>query len=66
MPKVAVIGAGINGLTTASAIVEKIQDCHVTIFSDKFSPNTASDLSNGLWYPFHFGTNDSSPNDLVL
>jgi glycine/D-amino acid oxidase-like deaminating enzyme len=51
-PHVAVIGAGIIGLSTAVLAQEKIPGLHVTIISEHFSPHTTGDGSAGLWMPY--------------
>lgn len=51
--KVAVVGAGVIGLTSALAIVENFpNDYEVTIFAEKFTPETTGDGSAGLWFPY--------------
>ena len=45
-----VVGAGVNGLSTGICLLEDGWD--VTICSEKFSPNTTSDIAAALWYPF--------------
>lgn len=50
--RVAVVGAGAIGLSTALHIQDRIRNCDVTIIADKFSPSTTSDGSAGLWTPF--------------
>lgn len=56
MARIAVIGAGIIGLSTA---VEILQDdnikCKVTLIADKFTPNTTSDVAAGVWTPYLAG-----------
>lgn len=53
MSKVAVIGAGVIGLTTAVAIQERLgPTVSVTIFTENVSPNTTGDVSAGLWTPY--------------
>jgi len=57
MLKVAVIGAGVNGVSSAIKILEHYQNekkinVQVTIISDEFTPNTTGDGSAGLWGPF--------------
>ncbi|XP_026749868.2 D-amino-acid oxidase [Galleria mellonella] len=52
MVKIAVIGGGINGFSSAVKIKEKFKDAQVVLFSDEFSPNTTGDGSGGLWYPY--------------
>ncbi|XP_027603661.1 uncharacterized protein LOC114002094 isoform X2 [Pipra filicauda] len=50
-PKVAVVGAGVIGLSTALCIVEACPSCSVTVLSDQFSPNTTSDVAAGMLIP---------------
>lgn len=50
-PKVAVVGAGVVGLSTALCIVETCPSCSVTVLSDQFSPNTTSDVAAGMLIP---------------
>lgn len=53
MSKIAVIGAGVVGLTTAVAVQEKFgSSVSVTIFTENVSPNTTGDVSAGLWTPY--------------
>ncbi|KAJ9583047.1 hypothetical protein L9F63_022612 [Diploptera punctata] len=60
-PRVAVVGAGVSGLSTAVLAQQKIPGLDVTIISDKFSPNTTGDISAGLWFP-HCLQNTTSDN----
>ncbi|XP_075270331.1 D-aspartate oxidase isoform X3 [Opisthocomus hoazin] len=50
-PKVAVVGAGVIGLSTALCIAETCPSCSVTVLSDQFSPNTTSDVAAGILIP---------------
>ncbi|XP_021409490.2 solute carrier family 22 member 16 isoform X1 [Lonchura striata] len=50
-PKVAVVGAGVIGLSTALCITETCPSCSVTVLSDQFSPNTTSDVAAGMLIP---------------
>lgn len=50
--KIAVVGAGAVGLSTALCIQDRIRNCDVNLIADKFSPSTTSDGSAGLWTPF--------------
>ncbi|XP_037027923.1 D-aspartate oxidase [Bradysia coprophila] len=53
--KVAIVGAGVVGLSCAVKIAESVADrrnVDVCVFSDKFSPNTTGDGSAGLWGPY--------------
>jgi glycine/D-amino acid oxidase-like deaminating enzyme len=49
---VAVIGAGIVGLSTAVLAQEAIPGVCVTLISEHFSPDTTGDGSAGLWMPY--------------
>ncbi|XP_026727635.1 D-amino-acid oxidase [Trichoplusia ni] len=60
--KIAVVGAGINGLACAVKIKEKYRDFEVVIISSEFTPNTTGDGSGGLWYPYLTGDN---PHNLL-
>ncbi|KAH8412050.1 hypothetical protein KR222_007947 [Zaprionus bogoriensis] len=64
MPNVAVIGAGVNGVSSAIKILEHYQkakqNVQVTLISDEFTPNTTGDGSAGLWGPFLLGGTDES------
>ncbi|XP_067841134.1 D-aspartate oxidase [Heptranchias perlo] len=51
--RVAVIGAGVVGLSTAVCVAESIPHCSVTVIAEKFSPHTTSDLAAGILSP-HF------------
>ncbi|KAF1396501.1 D-aspartate oxidase, partial [Spheniscus humboldti] len=50
-PKVAVVGAGVIGLSTALCIAETCPSCSVMVLSDQFSPNTTSDIAAGMLIP---------------
>ena len=50
--QIAVIGAGVIGLTSACRILESIPTANITVYAEKFSPNTTSDVSAGLWEPY--------------
>ena len=51
MSKVAVIGAGIIGLSTALNVQKLMPKCSVTIFADKFTSQTTSHGAGGLFRP---------------
>ncbi len=46
---VAVLGAGVVGLTTAYDLLEKGYEVH--IYSDEWSPNLTSNVAAGIWSP---------------
>ncbi|RXN00926.1 D-aspartate oxidase [Acipenser ruthenus] len=48
--RVAVVGAGVVGLSTALCIAECIPKCSVTVLADTFSPDTVSDGAAGFVY----------------
>jgi len=50
--KVTIIGAGVNVLSCAVVIQEKFSEADLTIFAEKFSPETTSDGAAGLLIPF--------------
>ncbi|KAL5016727.1 hypothetical protein ScPMuIL_006316 [Solemya velum] len=49
--KICVVGAGIVGLSSALRIQEACPKADVNLISEKFSPNTTSDVSGGFWGP---------------
>ena len=50
MPHIAVIGAGVIGLSAAIELLRLEYD--VTIYADNVSPNTTSDVAAAIWAPF--------------
>ncbi|CAH0725091.1 unnamed protein product, partial [Brenthis ino] len=62
MVKVAVLGAGVNGLSCAVKIKEKYPYIDVVLISNDFTPNTISDGCGGLWYPYICG---DTPQELL-
>ena len=46
--KVAVIGGGVIGLTTALRAVEQYPGLDITLFSEKLTPDTTADGSAGV------------------
>ena len=49
--KVAIVGAGISGLSTAFVLSEK-QQYDITVFAKEFSPNITSNRAAAFWYPY--------------
>ncbi|XP_008569751.1 PREDICTED: D-aspartate oxidase [Galeopterus variegatus] len=49
--RVAVVGAGVVGLSTAVCVSKLVPRCSVTVISDKFTPNTTSDVAAGMLIP---------------
>lgn len=58
--KVAVVGAGIIGISSALRAIETVPGIEVTLIADKFTPNTTGDGSAGFWNPYLLG--DGSPS----
>ena len=50
--RVAVIGAGVIGLSSAVRIAQEIEGANVTVFADKFDDETTSSGAAGLWEPY--------------
>lgn len=61
--RVAVVGAGVIGVTSAFAVKSSFPSYDVKIFADAFSPDTTGDGSAGLWGPFLLS--DTSPEDIM-
>ena len=59
-PRVAVVGAGVLGLSTANLLLQSSYEPHVTLLSENFSPNTTTDLSAGVAWPAVTGNIGSS------
>ena len=51
MPTIAVIGAGVVGLTTAINIQKLLPSSSITIIADKFTSETTSHGAGGLFRP---------------
>lgn len=62
MTKVAVLGAGVNGLSCAVRIKERYPFIDVVVIAKDFSPNTTGDGSGGLWNPYLCG---NTPQQLL-
>ncbi len=45
-----IVGAGVSGLSSGIRLLESGHDAHIV--SDKFSPETVSDVAAAIWYPF--------------
>lgn len=63
--KIAIIGAGVAGLSCAVKIAEYTKNndkIDVCLLSEKFSPNTTGDGSAGLWSPYLIG--DTAPDKI--
>ncbi|XP_077018766.1 D-aspartate oxidase [Tamandua tetradactyla] len=49
--RIAVVGAGVIGLSTALCISKLVPQCSITVISDKFTPDTTSDVAAGMLIP---------------
>lgn len=62
-PRVAVVGAGVSGLSTAYCILTTVRECDVTIIADKFSPGITSDYAAAIVIPLNIlGTKAFDPD----
>ncbi|KAL4624006.1 D-aspartate oxidase isoform X2 [Arapaima gigas] len=52
--KVAVVGAGVVGLSTAVLVAETLPQCSVCVLADRFTPDTTSDVAAGILSPGRF------------
>jgi D-amino-acid oxidase len=55
---VAVIGAGVMGLTAATLLAAITPAIRVTVYADRFTPHTTSDVAGGQWSPSLVKYND--------
>ena len=51
MNKIAIIGAGISGMSAAFLLMQK--NHRITIYAKAFSPNITSDRAAAFWFPYH-------------
>ncbi|KAL6265480.1 hypothetical protein P5V15_002276 [Pogonomyrmex californicus] len=61
--RVAVVGAGVIGVTSAFAVKSAFPSYEVKIFADAFSPDTTGDGSAGLWGPYLLS--DTPAEDII-
>ena len=62
--KVAVLGAGVMGMTAATLLHEA--GFQVTIYADKFTPHTTSDIAGGQWGPSFVAHSDKADFEGLL
>lgn len=65
MKKIFVIGAGVNGLSSAVKIAEHFYRLNVQVIlvSEEVTPNTTGDVSAGLWGPYLIG---NTPEEKIV
>ena len=64
-PRVAVIGAGVIGLSIATRLAETYgRGLDVTVMADKFTPNTTSDGAGGIFVPYTVGFSEEGARKL--
>ena len=51
MVRIAVIGAGVVGLSTAINVQQRLPDADITIIADKFTTETTSHGAGGIFLP---------------
>ncbi|XP_076176743.1 D-aspartate oxidase-like [Ptiloglossa arizonensis] len=61
--RVAVVGAGIIGTTTAYAVKTAFPGYQVHVYAEEFTPDTTGDGSAGLWSPYLVG---DTPREKIL
>ncbi|EDL83236.1 rCG38204, isoform CRA_a [Rattus norvegicus] len=49
--RIAVVGAGVIGLSTAACVSQLVPRCSVTVISDRFTPDTTSNVAAGMLIP---------------
>ena len=52
---VAVVGAGIIGLSSALKVLETVPDVTVTVIAEAFHPFVTSNVAAGFWYLYSTG-----------
>ena len=53
MVKIAVLGAGVVGLSSATRLQQCLPNADVTIIADKFTKDTTSHGAGGIFLPFY-------------
>lgn len=60
--KIAVVGAGVVGVTTAVELKNNFRNANIDIVADKFDVNTTSFVAAGIFRP---GTSFTGPNEEI-
>ncbi|GAB6022028.1 hypothetical protein CHUAL_006178 [Chamberlinius hualienensis] len=53
--RVAVVGGGVIGISSALAVVQRVPNLSLTVIAESFSPDTTGDGAAGLWMPYLLG-----------
>ncbi|XP_075976028.1 D-amino acid oxidase 1 [Anticarsia gemmatalis] len=61
-PNIAVVGAGVVGLTVAKLLQEQLNNCNITVIADKYNNETTSHVAAGIFRP---GTSFKGPTDEI-
>lgn len=64
--RVAVVGAGVIGFSTAVCIAEALPFCSITLLAEKFSPDTTSDGAAGILFAAKFPGALQSLFDIII
>ncbi|CAK1579750.1 unnamed protein product [Parnassius mnemosyne] len=59
-PNIAVLGAGVVGMTVAKLLQDELRHCNITIIADSFKDDTTSAVAAGIFRP---GTSFMGPTD---
>lgn len=59
---IAIVGAGVVGLTTAIEVKKQFRSANVSVIAEKFETDTTSYVAAGLFRP---GTSFSGPNEQI-
>jgi D-amino-acid oxidase len=64
--KIAVIGAGVMGLTAATTLLQLAQNVSIRIFAAAYYPDTTSSVAGGQWSPTSVEFNDEDQYRRIL
>ena len=62
MVRIALIGAGVVGLSTATRVQQLLSNADVTIIADKFTKDTTSHGAGGIFLP-RYDSHPETPKD---
>ena len=64
--EIAILGAGVMGLTAATLLAELKLGLKITIHAERFPPHTTSDIAGGQWSPAGVATTGRTDYELIL